>query len=118
MPLADWTVPFKLTSTVYTNNPTPLGTADNPLLLNDPVTLPGGNIGIYRLKNDACTLTNSVRSTKDFVPQGPGAILHRRWVAGMEMALTLQLWEPNDKIACDDFRRALQRNVPDRYRSL
>lgn len=94
MPIADWTVPFDLTSWVWTDG------VDTPLPFNQTVAFTSGN-GVYRLKMDACSLTNVVRQTKDFVPQGQGAILHRRWVGGMEMNLTVQMWEVGDKIACD-----------------
>lgn len=94
MPLADWTVPFDLTSWVWTDY------VDTPLPLNQTIPFANGN-GVYRLKNDSCQLVNQVRQTKDFVPQGPGSILHRRWPAGMEMTLTVQFWEVGDKIACD-----------------
>lgn len=94
MPITDWTVPFDLTSWVWTDG------VDTPLPLNQAVTFTNG-VGVYRLKMDACSLTNVVRQTKDFVPQGQGAILHRRWVGGMEMLLTVQMWELGDKIACD-----------------
>lgn len=102
MPVADWTVPFLLTSKVYTNNPTPGGTADDPLAINSLVTFPGGNQGIYFLRSDGCSLTNQVRETKEFVPQEDGAILHRRFLAGMEMSLAIQMWDTTSAIACDD----------------
>lgn len=91
MPLADWTVPFALTSALY--SPTPLD-------INTPVTFTSGT-GIFLLRLDGCTLTNQVRQTKDFVPQQDGAILHRRFTAGMEMSLAIQLWENDTQIACD-----------------
>jgi hypothetical protein len=95
MPITDWTVPFDLTSWVWTD------AVDTPLPLNQEVTFTNG-VGVYRLRMDACALNNVVRQTKDFVPQGQGAILHRRWVGGMEMSLTVQMWERGDKIACDE----------------
>jgi hypothetical protein len=100
MPLADWTVPFNLTSKVYTNHPIPLGTAPDPLPINSAVTFPGGDAGIYFLRPDGCSLQNQVRQTKEFVPQQDGAILHRRFLAGMEMNLAIQLWDTADKVAC------------------
>jgi hypothetical protein len=101
MAVGDWSVPFLLTSTVYTNNPIPASVAPNPLPINSVVTFPGGDLVFYRLRPDACTLTNVVRQTKDYVPQADGAILHRRFTGGMEMQLTVQLWQSNDRIACD-----------------
>lgn len=102
MPIADWAVPFLLTSKVYTNAPEPGGVAPDPLPINALVTFPGGDQGIYYLRPDGCTLTNSVRQTKDNVPQEDGAILHRRFLAGMEMNLAIQLWDNENQIACDD----------------
>jgi hypothetical protein len=102
MGVADFSVPFNLTSTVYTNAPIPGSVAPNPLPINQTITFPGGDLIVYRLKPDSCSLTNIVRETKDYVPQGDGAILHRRFTGGMEMPLTFQMWQPNDKIACDE----------------
>lgn len=101
MAVGDWSVPFKLTSKVYTNYPIPGSVAPDPLPINSVVTLLGGDQVVYRLRSDACSLTNVVRQTKDYMPQADGAILHRRFVGGMEMALTFQLWQVNDRIACD-----------------
>lgn len=91
MPLADWSVPFTLTSSAY--SPT-------PLTFNTPFAFPSGT-GIYFLRADGCSLNNQVRQTKDFVPQADGAILHRRFVAGMEMTLAIQMWESDSQVACD-----------------
>jgi hypothetical protein len=91
MPLADWTVPFSLTSAVY---------SATPLAFNTPVVFPSGT-GTYFLRSDGCSLDNQVRQTKDFVPQADGSILHRRFVAGMEMSLAIQMWEGTDNVACD-----------------
>ena len=87
MPLADWAVPFELTSAVYS------GTM---LSINSQTAN-----GLYLLRPEGCSLVNQVRSTKEMVPQEDGAILHRRFAAGMEMTLAIQLWEDTTKIACD-----------------
>ena len=100
MPIPDWTVPFRLTSTVYTSSPSPGGVADNPLGLNSLVSFPSGT-GYYLLREDGCSLTNQVRSTKEFVPQADGSILHCRFVAGMEMTLAIQMWQDANTLACD-----------------
>lgn len=99
MGIADWTVPFRLTSSVYTNHPEPGGIATSPLPINEVITFNSGE-GIYRLRTDGCSLTNVVRQTKDYVPQADGAILHRRFLGGMEMTLAVQMWQPGT-IACD-----------------
>lgn len=92
MPVADWTVPFELTSTRYSGA---------LLGLNQVVNFGAGLQGVYRLRGEGCALGNSVRETKDNIPQSDGAILHRRFLAGMEMGLAIQMWEPGDAIACD-----------------
>lgn len=101
MPIADWTVPFTLVSTPYTNYPTPGGVSVNPLPINTVVTFPSGT-GYYFLRSDGCSLSNTVRQTKDYVPQADGAILHRRFTGGMEMNLAIQLWQNTTDIACDE----------------
>ena len=101
MGVTDWSVAFNLTSKVYTDDPEPGTEAPDPLPLNQVWSLRGGEQVIYRLRPDACSLTNSVRETKDFIPQSDGAILHRRFAGGMEMQLTIQMWLQGDIIACD-----------------
>lgn len=97
MPIADWTVPFELTSQLY---------SATLLDINQSLTFPAGQ-GIYLLRPDGCTLTNTVRATKDNVPQAEGAILHRRFLAGMEMNLAIQLWESTEKPACDSLQQEM-----------
>jgi len=92
MPLADWTVPFTLTSSVY---------SATGLSINTSVLLPSGDRGTFFFRPDGCQLNATVRQTKDNVPQADGSILHRRFMTGMEMQLVVQMWEDNDKIACD-----------------
>lgn len=89
MPIADWSVPFSLTSTVYDANPLPI----NELI-------PG--FGIYILRPDGCSLRTSVRSTKEDIPQADGSILHTRYLTGMEMTLAVQLWENEELPACNE----------------
>jgi len=98
--IVDWTVPFELTSTPYNST---------NLLINQAITFTNGT-GIFLLRTDGCSLTNVVRQTKDNVPQEDGAILHRRFTAGMEMTLTIQCWQTTSLIACDEL---LQEMVDD-----
>jgi len=86
MPIADWTVPFNLTSSVYSGSLLPFNTQTTT--------------GIYLLHPQECHLANAVRMNKTHVPQADGDILHRRFVAGMEMSLTVQLWETIGNPAC------------------
>ena len=97
MPLADWTVPFTLTSSVY---------SATTLSLNTPVVFTAGT-GTFFLRGEGCSLTNQVRQTKEFVPQEDGSILHRRYVAGMEMGLAVQLWQDTETIACDTLQQEM-----------
>ncbi len=94
MPLADWTVPFRLRSSVFAGA--------TELLFNTQTAS-----GIYILRHDGCTLNNTVRLQKENVPQEDGAILHRRYVAGMEMVLAIQMWDRPDQIACDESLQAM-----------
>lgn len=107
MGVTDWSVQFNLLSTDYTDFPIPGTVAPSPLPINIPITFTGGEQGIYHLRPDGCSLTNTVRETKEFVPQGDGAILHRRFVGGMEMTLAVQMWQPNDRIACDSILQTM-----------
>lgn len=91
MPLADWNVPFLLTSQVYSPDLLPLNTL---------VTLPSGATGYYFVRQDGCSLRNTVRETKDNIPQFNGSILHRRFLQGLEMTLTLQLWQDQNTPGC------------------
>ena len=93
MPLADWAVPFLLTSADYSATKLDINTQTAN--------------GLYLLRPEGCSLVNQVRSSKEFVPQEDGAILHRRFAAGMEMTLAIQLWETHDKIACDDLLQTM-----------
>jgi hypothetical protein len=61
-----------------------------------------GSEAIYYLRPSGCSLVNTVRETKDNIPQFNGSILHRRFVQGLEMRLAVQLWKDNDEIACED----------------
>lgn len=95
MPIADWSVPFQLYSRVFAGN------TNVPLYINTPITFDNG-VGIYRLDGKGCKLRNGVRATKENVPQEDGSILHRRFITGSEMDLTVQFWMPGQKIACDE----------------
>lgn len=88
MPLASWSVPFSLTSALYSGSPLSINTVTAS--------------GIYLLRPDGCALRTSVRSVKDDIPQADGSILHRRFVSGMEMDLAIQLWSTTDVPACNE----------------
>lgn len=94
MPIADWTVPFELTSGVFAGATT--------LPINQQTAS-----GIYLLREDGCSLQNTVRATKENIPQEDGAILHRRFLAGMEMNLAVQFWQDTSNLACDDLLQTM-----------
>lgn len=94
MPLLDWSLEFDLTSGIWAGSTT--------LPFNTDTTGTFGFSGYYMLNEQGCALRNTVRSTKEFIPQADGAILHRRFVGGMEMDLAIQLWETPSQPACND----------------
>ncbi len=94
MPIADWSVPFSLLSAPYA--------ASTELPINTPITTFANGTGIYLLRPDACHLRNGVRAVKENVPQEDGSILHRRFLTGSEMDLTVQFWQTRNVIACDE----------------
>ena len=105
MGIVDWTTLFELTSSDYADSPIPGSVVPTPpgdgrLPLNQAIAFNNGT-GYYRLVSEACSLTNTVRETKDFIPQADGSILHRRFLGGMEMGLTVQMWAEGT-IACDE----------------
>lgn len=96
--IPDWTVPFELRSSVFAG----------------AVTLPFNTQtarGIYLLRPDGCSLENVVRLTKEYAPQQDGAILHRRFVGGMQMNLAVQLWENERDVACGDLLQEMSDNL-------
>lgn len=92
--IADWTVPFTLTSALY---------SVTPLQINQEIP----DFGFFFLRQDGCQLRNNVRFQKNDMPQADGAILHRRFTGGMEMDLVFQLWQTTEAIACDDVQQAM-----------
>lgn len=97
MPLADWTVPFELTSAPFD--------AVGTLPFNQDMIFPSG-VGRYVLVQEGCKLRADVRATKTRVPQEDGDLLHRRFVTGCEMDLRVSFWEggsdPPERPACDE----------------
>ncbi len=72
--IVDWTCPFWLE--------TPFGT----LALNAPDT----NGNRWQLVPEKCSASLPVRATQDDIPQGDGAIPHRRWRSGFTVHLALE----------------------------
>ncbi len=56
--------------------------------------------GIYLLIQDGCDFHIDVRSTTDNIPQANGSILHTRFLTGVTIPMTVQLWESRNEIAC------------------
>ncbi len=67
---------------------TRLNTPVGDLAINEYV--PG--VGYFMADPARCSVRRSLRATKDSVPQGDGAILHRRFADGIELTVTLELW--------------------------
>lgn len=72
--------------------PSYLNTPVGDLLINQDI--PG--IGSFMAVPTRCTVRRSLRAVKDTVPQGDGAILHRRFSDGIELTLVLELWKTVD----------------------
>lgn len=102
MAVPDWTVQFDLTNpysgTLSLNQETPTG--------------------YYQLDQEGCSLDFDVRSTKDNVPQANGSKLHHRFLTGAEMPLTVQLWETDDQVACDELLASMLDRLIGSVRSL
>jgi len=90
--ISDWSVQFDLTSALYDALPLQFNVAN------------GVDGYYYMLRGEACKLTNQVRATKNDIPQADGAILHQRFVAGMEIQLAIQLWQDTATYACSSVR--------------
>lgn len=73
---------------------------------------------LYLLDQQGCEFNITVRSTKDNVPQADGSILHHRFLTGVEMVLTIQLWESQDRVACDDLLASMLDEISGSFRSL
>lgn len=92
--IADWTIPFNLTSSLYSSTVLPI---------NQLIT----GTGYYLLRQDGCALRNAVREQKNDISQADGATLHRRFVGGMEMDLVFQFWQTETQIACDALQQTM-----------
>lgn len=92
--IADWTVPFFLTSALYTSTPLPI----NQLI---------PDVGYFYLRQDGCALRNTVRAQRNPIPQAEGEILHRRFLEGMEMDLAIQLWQSTSQMACETLQQQM-----------
>lgn len=55
--------------------------------------------GFYGLDQANCEFINAVRSTSNDVPQSDGAILHHRFLSGVQIPLAIQLWESPERNA-------------------
>lgn len=87
----DWSSPIQFDLT----NPYNTAKGNGPLLFNVQTAS-----GLYLLDGTGCSFEIETRVTKTNVPQSDGSILHRRFLTGAEMALSIQLWESPDVIAC------------------
>lgn len=76
------------------------------------------DLGLFLLDQKGCDFQITVRETTDNVPQSDGSILHRRFLTGVTMPLTIQLWAAPNQIACDDQLTAMLDEVTGAFRSL
>lgn len=98
MPLANWNVPFELTSALYSSTRLPI---------NSPFAFPAGT-GQLNLRHDGCSINTVVRSTKNPVPQADGDILHRRFTTGTQMNLAIQFWDNRlGEVACGELLQSM-----------
>jgi len=74
--------------------------------------------GLFLLDQQGCSFDITVRSTKDNIPQADGSLLHHRFLTGTEMPLTIQLWEDEDKVACDSLLAEMLDELSGALRSL
>ncbi len=103
-PVSDWSFPNEFTLT----NP-----FNGSLVFNRQTA-----DGIYLLDNQKCHHTIATRVTKDHIPQADGDILHYRFLTGVEIALSIQLWENKDTPACDDLLGLMLDELSGALRSL
>lgn len=75
-------------------------------------------VGMFTLLGDACKWIDAVRSTTDNIPQGNGSILHHRFLTGVQMPLTIGLWENTGVAACEDVLQAMLDLLSGSLRSL
>lgn len=101
-----WSAPYLFTLT------TPWG--DGSLVMNDQ----SSDDGWYLLDQKACSFNPAVRSTSQNVPQQSGSILHRRFVTGASITLAIQLWESQDKPACDSLLKHMLDKVTGSFLAL
>jgi hypothetical protein len=82
-----------------------LSTPEGTLLLNQPESG-----GYFMLDEARCTGSLPVRAVSDNIPQGHGAITHKRWRGGYVIHLAIQLWETigdAGEPACDQLLREM-----------
>ncbi len=77
------------------DQPSRLNTPVGDLLFNQPMTLfDGETVGYFMIDPERMGAAGrGIRATKDPVPQGDGAILHRRFTDGTELALVVEFWK-------------------------
>lgn len=104
MAVSDWSSPnvFTLTNPFNTVMEFNVQTAD----------------GLYLLDNQACKFRIGTRVTKDHIPQFDGDILHYRFLTGVEIDLSIQLWETVDHPACDELLLEMLDSLGGALRSL
>lgn len=91
------------TNYLYMNSPAPVPAAG---ILNDPTER-------YMLLPDKCKAERDLRLTRTFRPQNDGELVHRKFAAGLQFDLAVELWTADDGAsepsgpACDTQRRIM-----------
>lgn len=75
-------------------------------------------VGLFTLVGDACKWLEAVRATTDNVPQGNGSIPHERFLTGVQVPLTIGMWEAPNVAACDAVLQAMLDLLSGSLRSL
>jgi hypothetical protein len=88
---------------------TPLGS----IVLNDPTSADG-----YFIVQEESAMAPAVRLTQTNIPQQDGAILHRRWLTGVESTLVIELWQDAEQVACGELRQTMHDLFSGHARSL
>jgi hypothetical protein len=74
--------------------------------------------GFFALDNKQCQFRIFPRVTKSNIPQFDGSILHKRFLTGAEVDLTIELWEDEETPACGTLLTEMLDELTGAFRSL
>lgn len=79
----------------------------------------GSENWLYLLVQEACSgQVESIRATRDNIPQADGWILHEEFTTGYLLTLTVSLWEDRETPACDEVLFQMGQRLSGALRSL